>query len=42
MGSKSKKVCKPGKCRRESPDWKGKKKDTRCKSGKCLRQKKKK
>jgi hypothetical protein len=39
MGSQSKsdKRCKPGKCRREQPDFKGKKKGVRCKPGKCLK-----
>jgi len=41
MGSKSKKTCKPGKCKREQPDGKNRKKSSRCKPGKCLRQKKK-
>lgn len=40
MVSKSKKTCKPGKCKREQPDWKGKKKGKQCKPGKCLRRKK--
>lgn len=42
MGSDSKKRCKPGKCRREQSDWKGRKKGERCKPGKCLKRQKKK
>ena len=34
--------CKPGKCKREQPDGKNRKKGPGCKPGKCLRQKKKK
>ena len=39
--TKSKKRCKDGKCRRQQPDWKGKKKGKRCKPGKCLKRNKK-